>query len=439
MSFEYLSVALSLGATGVVSVFVFVLGTKVVPKLKIHDSLRFSLRHIISEPVLASVIGYGLFESWLLAMQTISQPIPSFLQATDLQLILELIVLAVAMRTSGTIVKNVIPSLIKAPEVDRILVYSVYTLGLFVLAYLALISPISPRLAASVWSVINFATGVFMTYLAVYIVNLVIKRYSTVIESREVGFKTTITFLRRLVLAVVALVGVAVATFASFPSVGAAIASIFLAAGFASIVIGLAAQTSLSNIIAGMVISTSQPFKIGEALSYAGEWAWVEDIKLTFTVLRTWDNRRLVVPNQMFLNSTMVNYDAVDSTKLCIVYVTITYESDLDKAIEILKEAARKHPDFLPAGNLPVVHLMDLGDANGTAQDANVAPGMTLRLLGRAKDQPTNFQMSKDILYTVKKAFDDNGIEIAYPRRQVVIDPSPRKTASTGTDKKQVS
>ena len=219
----------------------------------------------------------------------------------------------------------------------------------------------------------------------------------------------------------------------AFPSVGAAIASVFLAAGFASIVIGLAAQTSLSNLIAGMVISTSQPFKIGDALSYANEWAWVEDIKLTFTVLRTWDNRRLVVPNQMFLNSTMINYDSVDSSKLCIVYVTITFESDLDKAIAILKDAAKKHPDFLPSGNLPVVHVMDLGDANGASPDANASPGISLRLLSRAKDQPTNFQMSKDILYTVKKAFDEGGIELAYPRRQIVVDPNPRKTASART------
>jgi small-conductance mechanosensitive channel len=73
---------------------------------------------------------------------------------------------------------------------------------------------------------------------------------------------------------------------------------------------------------------------------------------------------------------------------------------------------------------------MDLGNANGISSDANASVGISLRLLSRAKDQSTNFQMSKDILYSVKKAFDENGIEIAYPRRQIVIDPSPRKTAN---------
>ena len=171
-----------------------------------------------------------------------------------------------------------------------------------------------------------------------------------------------------------------------------------------------------------MVISTSQPFRIGEAVLFANEWCWVEDIRLTFTVLKTWDNRRLMVPNQLFLSNTIVNYDTNDSSKLCIVYVTITYESDVDKAIEILKEAARLHPDFLPAGNLPVVHVMDFTES-----------GINLRLLGRAKDQPTNFQMSKDILYEVKKAFDANGVQIAYPRRKITIDHGPMSTEVNST------
>ena len=326
------------------------------------------------------------------------------------------------MQAASQIVKKEIPNLIKATEADKILVYSVYAAGLFALGYIFLTSPISPAIAQGVWSLINFVTGLFMTYLAVYIVNVIFKRYSATIESKEASLRTAITFIRRIVVALVALIGVAAATFASFPGVGAAVASLFIAAGFASIVIGLAAQTSLANLIAGIVISTSQPFRVGDALSYANEWAIVEDIKLTFTVLRTWDNRRLIVPNQLFLNSTMINYNLTDSSKLCIVYVSITFDSDLDKAIEIMKDATKNHPDFLPAGNLPVVHLMDLGDANSSFGDANASPGMLLRVLGRAKDQPTNFQMSKDILYEIKKRFDAAGIELAYPKRQIVMD-----------------
>jgi hypothetical protein len=74
------------------------------------------------------------------------------------------------------------------------------------------------------------------------------------------------------------------------------------------------------------------------------------------------------------------------------------------------------------AGNLPVVHLMDIGNANTSAPDANTVPGVHLRLLSRAKDRPTNFQMSKDLLYTKRKEFMKAGIKFAYPKRSIVLD-----------------
>ncbi|MBI3023555.1 MAG: mechanosensitive ion channel family protein, partial [Thaumarchaeota archaeon] len=98
-------------------------------------------------------------------------------------------------------------------------------------------------------------------------------------------------------------------------------------------------------------------------------------------------------------------------TMLAPVFVQITYESDLDKAIEILTTVARKHPDFMPIGNLPVVHVMEYTES-----------GVNLRVLSRAKDQPTAFQMGKDILYQIRKEFQASGIELAYPRRRVQLD-----------------
>ena len=418
----YAPAVFTLVGTLIVCIVLIAVAKKIVPNLRLHSAVRVTLRNIINKPVVVAVAGFGLLQSWQLFLEATTISTPLFFDATTLELVVDLAILVATIYATGVIIKKVTPYLIHTSEADQVLVYSVYVLGIIIFGYILLASPLGPRIATDVWSVINFLTGVFLTYLAVYVVNVAFKRYTATIELKGGSFKTTIQFLRRIALSIVAIVGVSIATFVNFPSLGAAIASIFVAAGFVSIVVGLAAQTSLSNIIAGVVISTSQPFKIGDALSYAGEWAWVEDIKLTFTILKTWDNRRLVVPNQMFLNSTMINYDEADSTKLCIVYVSITFESDLDKAIEILKDAARKHPDFLPQGDLPIVHLMDLGGANGVAKEPNSASGVSLRLLSRAKDQSTNFQMSKDLLYIIKQAFDANGIDLASPRRQVFMD-----------------
>jgi small-conductance mechanosensitive channel len=390
-------------------------------KSSMHDVAKMAIHYLVAGPVVAAILGYGLVESVAYLFASSPGALPGLLAPADITPIVEVAVLAVTVRVTGSIVKTATGSLDHLREAGRVLVYSVYTLGLVALIYIGLSSPVSPGLAGSAWSTINFLTGLLVTYLVVSTVNVILKRYSEAIHNNEQRLKTALTFIRRLVLVVLALVGVAISTFSSFPGAGTAIASVFVAAGFASIVVGLAAQSSLSNIFAGMVLAFSQPFKIGDAVLFSNEWAWVEDMRLNFTVLRTWDNRRLVVPNQMFLGAPLINYDLNDSSKLCIVFVTISYESDVDKAIEIMKEAAKKHPDFLPAGDLPVVHLMDLGDANGTSRDADASPGVSLRLLSRAKDQPTNFQMSKDLLYSIRREFLSNGIEIAYPKRSLSL------------------
>ncbi|MDE1853335.1 MAG: mechanosensitive ion channel family protein [Thaumarchaeota archaeon] len=351
--------------------------------------------------------------------------LPPTLGPQELALLVELAVLAITIRTAGAVARQVLTHVTGKEGFEREIVYGIYGLGVVAVAYALLTFPGSPKVVGSVWEAVGFIAGVTITYLVAYVISAATRRYGEVLYQREPHLRTTVVFVRRLIVAVVVLVGVGATTFAIFPSAGAAVASIFIAAGFASIVVGLAAQSSLANIFAGMIVSTAQPFRIGDAvlfqMPWGAEWCWVEDIRLTFTVLKTWDKRRLVVPNQIFLNQSMVNYDLNDSSKLCVVYVTISYESDVDKAIEIMKQAARQHPDFLPDGNLPVVHLMDLGDANGTSPNADVAPGITLRLLSNAKDQPTNFQMSKDLLYAVRKEFQKNGIMIAYPRREVLL------------------
>ncbi|MEN3063748.1 MAG: mechanosensitive ion channel family protein [Candidatus Methanosuratincola petrocarbonis] len=263
---------------------------------------------------------------------------------------------------------------------------------------------------------LNFAIGLSATLIIAYIINHTLSiRISKIVE-RNPSLATSYRFIRRLVLALIIIIGVASATFAAFPDLGASIASIFVAAGFASIVVGLAAQSTLSNIFAGMTISIFQPIRVDEAVVFNNEFCFVEDIKLMHTVLRTWDNRRLMVPNTMLQNEVIVNYTRNDPTKLTPILVSISYESDLNKAMQIMVDVAKRHPNCLPIGDLPKVQVMEFGDS-----------GITLRLLSRAKDQPTSFEMARDLLREIKKEFDANGIEIPYPRRYLVIDPNLRK------------
>ncbi len=410
MALSVVFFALIAGTTLAAAAAAFIATKLVLARSGLSKLSERTVRQMVNGPVMAGILGYGLLALSQYVDSAAPGTLPEVLGPASLQLIVEVAVLAVSVRSVSTVVRDVAMSFEQMREAQRVLVYAVYSMGLVALAYVLLSSPISPTVASNVWALVNFMAGLAVTYLTVSTVNVIVKRYATALSRRDERLATAMSFVRRFGLAVIGLIGVAVTTFTSFPSAGAAIASLFIAAGFGSIVVGLAAQSSLSNMFAGMVLAFSQPFKIGDAVLFKNEWCWVEDMRLNFTVLKTWDSRRLVVPNQLFLNDSLINYDLNGSAKLCIVFVQVPYETDIDKAIEIMKEEARKHPDFLPAGNLPVVHVMEYNES-----------GISLRLLSNAKDQPTNFQMSKDLLYSVRKEFQKKGIEISYPRRELVL------------------
>jgi small conductance mechanosensitive channel len=253
--------------------------------------------------------------------------------------------------------------------------------------------------------------GYGVVFTIVYLLKRMLEKALQTRLISQPELKTTYIFLTRTILLIIALIGVSTVTFTVFPQLGGFATSLLVTAGFVSIVIGLAAQSSLSNLISGLLIALTQPLRIGDAVMFKGDFCIVEDIKLIHTVLRTWDNRRLIVPNSTLQSEVIVNYSIRDPTMLVPIFVQISYESDLKKAMDIMVDIARKHPDCMPAENIPNVVVMEFQDS-----------GILLRLLSRAKDQPTAFRMARDLLYQIKIEFDRNNIEIPYPRRYLVTD-----------------
>jgi small-conductance mechanosensitive channel len=262
----------------------------------------------------------------------------------------------------------------------------------------------------ALWQVFLFLIGLIIVFIVYKILDSLVSRHLEKFVAREPKLKTTYVFVRRLVAAVVIIIGVVSVTFTVFPEARGITASLFVAAGFVSIVLGIAAQSSLSNLISGIIVAVSQPFRLGDTVVFRGEFGFIEDIKLMHTVIRTWDNRRLVVPNSMFQSEVVTNYTSVDPTMLVPVEVQVSYESDIEKAMKIMVDVAKRHPDCMPTDDLPSAMVMGFADS-----------GINLRLLSRAKDQSTAFMMARDLLLQIKKEFDANGIEIAYPRRYLVV------------------
>jgi small-conductance mechanosensitive channel len=118
---------------------------------------------------------------------------------------------------------------------------------------------------------------------------------------------TQVTTVRRLVIAIIVVLGVAAAlmTFPAFANIGT---TLFASAGVLSVVAGLAAQTSLGSVFAGMQIAFSDAIRVGDVVVLEDEWGRIEEITLTYVVVQLWDQRRLVLPTTYFTTTPFQNW-----------------------------------------------------------------------------------------------------------------------------------
>jgi len=113
-------------------------------------------------------------------------------------------------------------------------------------------------------------------------------------------------------------------------------------AGIASVVLGIAAQPSLGNIIAGVQVAVTQPVRIGDTVMMDGDWTTIEDLRYTYAVLKTWDERRLIVPMRLLITETVENWSHTETHQTSVVYLYVDYGADIDaireKFIELVKD-----------------------------------------------------------------------------------------------------
>jgi small-conductance mechanosensitive channel len=129
------------------------------------------------------------------------------------------------------------------------------------------------------------------------------------------------------------------------PQVRAVAGALLASSAILGVILGLAAQQTLGNFIAGLLIATTQPVRIGDRVSYAGESGVVEEIGLTYTFIRTIDRRRLVVPNSKLASDTIVNASIRSHETFAEVSVPVPLAADLDAALDALREDVAEERD----------------------------------------------------------------------------------------------
>jgi small-conductance mechanosensitive channel len=149
--------------------------------------------------------------------------------------------------------------------------------------------------------------------------------------------ETRYRVLRRAVTAVIIAVGLFSALLV-IPQVRAIAGGLLASTAVLGVIIGLASQQTLGNFIAGILIATTQPVRIGDRVSYANENGVVEEIGLTYTFIRTADRRRLVVPNSKLASDPIVNASIRSRETFAEVLVPVPLAADLDAAVDALRE-----------------------------------------------------------------------------------------------------
>jgi small-conductance mechanosensitive channel len=206
------------------------------------------------------------------------------------------------------------------------------------------------------------------------------------------------------ILVVFAAVGVAFA----FADYGNILTSIATVAAAATLAIGFALQDVLKNFVAGIFIYTDRPFRIDDWIEWDGYSGVVEDISLRVTRVRTFDNELLTVPNSQLTDGVIKNPVAKDELRLKFLF-GIGYDDDIDRATEIIVKEAEAHPDIMDDPG-PSVRLVELGDSS---------VGLQSRIWISDPGRSDFVRIRGEYVQSVKKRFDEAGIDIPYPNRTI--------------------
>ncbi len=270
-----------------------------------------------------------------------------------------------------------------------------------------------------------------LTVVSILLLTIIIMRTVRIVMSRYVNRSaellqvdpTAFNFLKNGINFLVLLLA-SILIFFSIPRLRNVGVTLFASAGIIAAIIGFASQHAFGNIISGTFIVIFKPFRVGDIIKIGRDMMGrVEDITLRHTVIRNFENRRIIIPNSNISSQTIVNSDIVDP-KVCVhLEIPISYDSDIGAAMDMIRELATAHPMFMDnrteeqkSKNRPavVIRVIELGDF-----------GVRLRAWVWAKDVDDAFVMKCDLLRQVKEKFQQGGVEIPYPYRTVVIKQGP--------------
>ncbi|EPQ9985997.1 small-conductance mechanosensitive channel MscS [Vibrio vulnificus] len=247
---------------------------------------------------------------------------------------------------------------------------------------------------------VNIISAIVILFIGNIIVKAVANSVSKVLNKKEMD-KAVVEFIHGLVrylLFVIVLI-------AALGRVGVETASVVAVIGAAGLAVGLALQGSLSNFAAGVLIVAFRPFKSGDYVEIGGVAGSVEAIQIFQTVLKTPDNKMVVVPNSGVIGGAITNYSR-HATRRVDLMIGVSYKSDLKKTKQVIRETLEKDARILKDPDMTI----------GVVAMADSSVNFVVRPWCKTEDY---WNVYFDSMQAIKEALDANGIEIPFPQMDV--------------------
>ena len=271
-----------------------------------------------------------------------------------------------------------------------------------------------PYVKYSIITIVTLLIAFVISKVLRILIDRFIKRSSNKLKIDHTQFN----FLKNAVTFIV-FMGAIIFIFFTIPKLKSLSLTLFAGAGILAAIALFASQQAFANIVSGIFIVIFKPFRVNDLVDVGSlSKGRVEDITLRHTVLRNFENRRMIIPNSVISSEILINSSIVDETICNFVDIGISYDSDIDKAMEIMRNEAVGHPNFIDHRTeedkrneeYPVtIRVMGFGDSS-----------VNLRAFVWSKDHSSGFVMKTDLNKSIKEQFDRNGIEIPFPYRTIV-------------------
>lgn len=247
---------------------------------------------------------------------------------------------------------------------------------------------------------IKIATALAIFLVGKFVVRLVVSAIAKLMQKQEVD-KTLETFICNLVRTALMVVVV----IAAIGAIGIETTSFIAIFGAAGLAVGLALQGSLSNFASGVLIVLFRPYRVGDWIEAAGISGSVEQVQILTTILKTGDNKQIIVPNSQIMDSIITNYSANDTRRVDMV-VGVSYSDDIDKVRETIMELIAAD-DRILAEPAPRIAVSQLADSS-------------VNFIVRPWVKTSEYwDVLFDLTEAVKKRFDKEGISIPFPQQDV--------------------